>query len=136
MVSLQKQLNNQSFDRTEQNFYTHTLEYLMSRSGKAVKVEDWMIASFEVDYGEEISAGGLCSGWLLQNTYGRQATHLVISFVMRLLLKHSISTDNLVTISCGVAEFFTHISQPALLFKGSIITIGVSIETWKFWLLA
>lgn len=59
MVSLQKQLNNQSIDRAEQKFYTHTLEYLTSRSGKAVKVEDWMIASFEVDYGAEIGAGGL-----------------------------------------------------------------------------
>jgi hypothetical protein len=60
MVSIQKQLNNsQNVDRAEQKFYTHTLEYLTSRSGKPVKVEDWMIASFEVEYGEEIGAGGL-----------------------------------------------------------------------------
>jgi hypothetical protein len=59
MVSLQKQLNNQSIDREEQKFYTHTLQYLTSRSGTSVKVEDWMIASFEVDYGAEIGAGSL-----------------------------------------------------------------------------
>ncbi|KAF7339029.1 Kinase-like protein [Mycena venus] len=69
MVSLQKQLNNQSIDRAEQKFYTHTLEYLTSRSGKVVKVEDWMIASFEVDYGEEIGAGGF--GMVYRGTWNR-----------------------------------------------------------------
>jgi hypothetical protein len=59
MVSLQKQLNNQSIEREEQKFYTHTLQYLTSRSGTSVKVEDWMIACFEVDYGAEIGAGSL-----------------------------------------------------------------------------
>ena len=59
MVSIQKQLNNQNVDRVEQRFYTHTLEYLTSRSGKNVTVEDWMISSFEVDYGSEIGSGGL-----------------------------------------------------------------------------
>lgn len=59
MVSIQKQLNNRSVDRAEQKFYTHTLEYLISRSGTQVKVENWMIASFEVQYQEEIGSGGL-----------------------------------------------------------------------------
>lgn len=59
MVSLQKQLNHHNVDRAEQTFYTHTLEYLTSRSGQNVKVEDWMISSFEVDYGPEIGEGGL-----------------------------------------------------------------------------
>ncbi|KAJ7483808.1 hypothetical protein B0H11DRAFT_2020595 [Mycena galericulata] len=54
MVSIQKQLNHHNVDRAEQTFYTHTLEYLTSRSGQNVKVEDWMISSFEVDYGPEI----------------------------------------------------------------------------------
>ncbi|KAJ7857521.1 kinase-like domain-containing protein [Mycena leptocephala] len=70
MVSIQKQLNNsQNVDRAEQKFYTHTLEYLTSRSGKPVKVEDWMIASFEVEYGEEIGAGGF--GTVYQGTWNR-----------------------------------------------------------------
>jgi hypothetical protein len=59
MVSLQKQLNNQSIDREEQKLYTHALQYLTSRDGTLVKVEDWMIACFEVDYGVEIGAGSL-----------------------------------------------------------------------------
>jgi hypothetical protein len=59
MVSIQKQLNHHNVDRAEQTFYAHTLEYLTSRSGQNVKVEDWMISSFEVDYGPEIGKGGL-----------------------------------------------------------------------------
>ncbi|KAF7368633.1 Kinase-like protein [Mycena venus] len=58
MVSIQKQLNHHHVDRAEQGFYTHTLEYLTSRSGKNVTVENWMISSFEVDYGPEIGIGG------------------------------------------------------------------------------
>ncbi|KAJ7192586.1 kinase-like domain-containing protein [Mycena pura] len=70
MVSIQKQLNNnQNVDRAEQKFYTHTLEYLTSRSGKPVKVEDWMIASFDVEYGGEIGAGGF--GTVYRGTWNR-----------------------------------------------------------------
>jgi hypothetical protein len=59
MVSIQKQLNHHKVDHAEQSFYTHTLEYLTSRSGQNVAVEDWMISAFEVDYGPEIGRGGL-----------------------------------------------------------------------------
>ncbi|KAF7344400.1 Kinase-like protein [Mycena sanguinolenta] len=69
MVSIQKQLNNQNFDRLEQRFYTHTLEYLTSRSGKNVSVEDWMISPFEVDYGPEIGSGGF--GTVYRGTWNR-----------------------------------------------------------------
>ncbi|KAK7045316.1 kinase-like protein [Favolaschia claudopus] len=59
MVSIQKQLNSQNVDRLEQRFYTHALAYLTSRSGgKVVKVEDWMVPALEVEYHEEIGAGG------------------------------------------------------------------------------
>ncbi|KAF7353978.1 Kinase-like protein [Mycena venus] len=71
MVCIQKQLNKQNVDRAEKEFYTHTLEYLTFRSGKQVKVEDWMIASFEVDYegSEEIGAGGF--GKVYRGTWNR-----------------------------------------------------------------
>ncbi|KAF7364573.1 Kinase-like protein [Mycena venus] len=71
MVCIQKQLNKKNVDRAEQEFYTHTLEYLTSRSGKRVKVEDWMIASFEVEYedSEEIGAGGF--GKVYRGTWNR-----------------------------------------------------------------
>ncbi|KAJ7649114.1 kinase-like domain-containing protein [Mycena polygramma] len=69
MVSLQKQLNHQNGNRVEQTFYTHTLEYLTSTSGRHVKVEDWMISSFEVDFGQEIGKGGF--GTVYQGTWNR-----------------------------------------------------------------
>ncbi|KAF7355893.1 Kinase-like protein [Mycena venus] len=69
MVSIQKQLNHHNVDRAEQTFYTHTLEYLTSRSGQNVKIEDWMISSFEVDYGHEIGKGGF--GTVYQGTWNR-----------------------------------------------------------------
>ncbi|KAJ6536274.1 kinase-like domain-containing protein [Mycena capillaripes] len=69
MVSIQKQLNHHNVDRAEQTFYAHTLEYLTSRSGQNVKVEDWMISSFEVDYGPEIGKGGF--GTVYQGNWNR-----------------------------------------------------------------
>ncbi|KAF7347986.1 Kinase-like protein [Mycena sanguinolenta] len=60
MVCLQNQLKKRNVDREEQEFYTHTLEYLGSWSGKQVEVKRWMIAPLEVEYddSEEIGAGG------------------------------------------------------------------------------
>ncbi|KAJ7259138.1 kinase-like domain-containing protein [Mycena haematopus] len=69
MVSIQKQLNNQNVDRVEKRFYTHTLEYLTSRSGRNVTVEDWMISFFEVDFGLEIGSGGF--GAVYRGTWNR-----------------------------------------------------------------
>ncbi|KAJ7761711.1 kinase-like domain-containing protein [Mycena metata] len=69
MVSIQKQLNHHNVDRAEQTFYTHTLEYLTSTSGQNVEVEDWMISSFEVDYGPEIGKGGF--GTVYRGTWNR-----------------------------------------------------------------
>ncbi|KAJ7156345.1 kinase-like domain-containing protein [Mycena filopes] len=58
MVSIQKQLNNKNVNAAEEEFYTHTLRYLTSKSGQDVTVEEWMISSFEIEYGPEIGAGG------------------------------------------------------------------------------
>ncbi|KAJ7122358.1 kinase-like domain-containing protein [Mycena epipterygia] len=59
MVSIQRKLDAQEqSNSTEQIFLSHALQYLSSTSGKEVKVEDWMISSFEVDYTAEIGAGG------------------------------------------------------------------------------
>ncbi|KAJ7788428.1 kinase-like domain-containing protein [Mycena olivaceomarginata] len=69
MVCIQKQLKNRNIDRAEQQFYTHTLEYLTSRSGTQVKVENWMISSFEVQYQEEIGSGGF--GTVYRGTWNR-----------------------------------------------------------------
>ncbi|KAF8209465.1 hypothetical protein K438DRAFT_2012239 [Mycena galopus ATCC 62051] len=69
MICIQKQLKNRNIDCAEQQFYTHTLEYLTSRSGTQVKVESWMISSFEVQYQEEIGSGGF--GTVYRGTWNR-----------------------------------------------------------------
>ncbi|KAJ7450210.1 kinase-like domain-containing protein [Mycena latifolia] len=59
MVSIQRKLDAQeSVRNTEDQFLSHTLQYLSSSSGKQVKVEDWMISPFEVEFIAEIGAGG------------------------------------------------------------------------------
>ncbi|KAJ7154056.1 kinase-like domain-containing protein [Mycena filopes] len=69
MVSLQKQLNNKNVHPAEEQFYTHTLQYLTSKSGQTVIVEEWMISWFEIEYGPEIGAGGF--GTVYRGTWNR-----------------------------------------------------------------
>ncbi|KAJ7164069.1 kinase-like domain-containing protein [Mycena filopes] len=69
MVSIQKQLNNKNVNPAEEEFYMHTLRYLTSRSGQNVTVEEWMISSFEIEYGPEIGAGGF--GTVYRGTWNR-----------------------------------------------------------------
>jgi hypothetical protein len=59
MASLQRRLNVATNNNQEQAFYSHTLQYLTSMCGRQVQLEDWMIASFDVDYGPEVGIGGL-----------------------------------------------------------------------------
>jgi hypothetical protein len=59
MASLQQRLNATPNNNQEQTFYSHTLQYLTSMSGRQVQLEDWMISSFDVDYGREVGVGGL-----------------------------------------------------------------------------
>ena len=59
MVSIERRLDRHSRNDAERGFYSHTLHYLRSTSGKIIKLEDWMISAFDVDYGPEIGAGGL-----------------------------------------------------------------------------
>ncbi|KAJ7898239.1 hypothetical protein B0H14DRAFT_2557275 [Mycena olivaceomarginata] len=51
MASFQRRLNAAPNNNQEQTFYSHALQYLTSMSGQQVQLEDWMIASFDVDYG-------------------------------------------------------------------------------------
>jgi hypothetical protein len=59
MASLHRRLNVALVNDQEQNFYSHTLQYLTSMSGRQVRLEDWMVASYDVEYGQEIGVGGL-----------------------------------------------------------------------------
>ncbi|KAJ7025722.1 kinase-like domain-containing protein [Mycena alexandri] len=69
MASLQRRLNVAPSNDQEQNFYSHTLDYLTSMSGRQVQLEDWMIASFDVEYGPEIGVGGF--GKVYRATWNR-----------------------------------------------------------------
>ncbi|KAJ6530021.1 kinase-like domain-containing protein, partial [Mycena vulgaris] len=58
MACIQRRLDSAHSNHPEQKFYSHTFQYLTSISGQQMKLEDWMISSFDVDYGAEIGAGG------------------------------------------------------------------------------
>ena len=59
IVSLQRQLKTGSDQDREQQFFAHTLQYLTTCSGRQIEMEDWMITSYEVEFGHEIGSGGL-----------------------------------------------------------------------------
>ncbi|KAJ6464607.1 hypothetical protein DFH09DRAFT_1346825 [Mycena vulgaris] len=70
MVSIERRMKEKhNCNSPEQNFYAHTLHYLASTSGGHVKLEDWVISPFDVDYGPEIGVGGF--GTVYKGTWKR-----------------------------------------------------------------
>ncbi|KAF8139574.1 kinase-like domain-containing protein [Mycena galopus ATCC 62051] len=69
MACIQRRLDGEHLNDPERTFYSHTLQYLTSMSGRQLKLEDWMITSFEVEYGPEIGAGGF--GTVYRGTWNR-----------------------------------------------------------------
>ncbi|KAJ7496449.1 kinase-like domain-containing protein [Mycena latifolia] len=70
MACIQRRLDGQQqINPPEKKFYSHTLQYLTSMSGQQVKLEDWMIVSFDVDFGTEIGVGGF--GKVYRGTWNR-----------------------------------------------------------------
>jgi hypothetical protein len=59
MISLQRRLDTGSDEGRERQFYTHTLQCLTTTSGQHVEMEEWMVASLEVEFGHKIGSGGL-----------------------------------------------------------------------------
>jgi hypothetical protein len=59
MVSLQKRRDQRLGGDRECQFISHSLEYLYTASGYHVRVENWMITSFDVEFGPVIGEGGL-----------------------------------------------------------------------------
>jgi hypothetical protein len=59
MVSLEKRFQTVSDDDRDHHFFAHTLRYLTTASGRQVEMEDWMITSYEVEFGCQIGSGGL-----------------------------------------------------------------------------
>ncbi|KAJ6595916.1 kinase-like domain-containing protein [Mycena sp. CBHHK59/15] len=81
MVSIERKLDGRRMNDPEHRFYSHTLQYLTSTSGKQVKVEDWMISTFDIDYGPEIGVGGF--GKVYRGTWNR--TEVAIKVVQNVV---------------------------------------------------
>ncbi|KAJ7705640.1 hypothetical protein B0H16DRAFT_1439476 [Mycena metata] len=69
MAALQRRINVAPTTDQEQNFYSHTLQYLTSISGQQVQLKDWMIAFYDVEFGPEIGVGGF--GKVFHGTWNR-----------------------------------------------------------------
>ncbi|KAJ7759819.1 kinase-like domain-containing protein [Mycena olivaceomarginata] len=65
-----------SIERRIEEFYSHTLQYLSSISSQHITLQDWMISSFEVDYGPQIGAGGF--GTVFKGTWNRTAVAIKV----------------------------------------------------------
>ena len=61
MVALQRRLDQQLDADVERQFFTHALRYLTVVSGRRIELESWMVTPYEVEFGSEISSGGLCA---------------------------------------------------------------------------
>lgn len=62
MAALQRRIGERGEDSQDNltRFYTTSLRYLTTTSGKKVDVTPWTITSFDVEFGPQIGAGGLC----------------------------------------------------------------------------
>lgn len=65
MVSLQRRLDFRSDGARELQFFSHVLQYLTASSGHRVKLQNWMVTSYEVEFGPKIASGGLYVLYLL-----------------------------------------------------------------------
>ena len=60
IVSLQRRLDGCSDGKHERQFFSHALLHLTTSTGLRVKLQNWMITSYEVEFGPKIGSGGLC----------------------------------------------------------------------------
>ena len=59
IVSLHRRLDNHSDGNEERQFFAHVLNYLTTSTGFRVELQNWMITSYEVEFGPKIGSGGL-----------------------------------------------------------------------------
>jgi hypothetical protein len=60
MISLQKIVTKRLCGDRERLFFLFTLSYLQGVTGKrSVGIENWMVTTFDVEFGPEIGSGGL-----------------------------------------------------------------------------
>jgi hypothetical protein len=58
-ISLQRRLERGLDEDREGQFFSHTLRFLTTSSGRQIEMEEWMITTYEVEFGHEIGSGGL-----------------------------------------------------------------------------
>jgi hypothetical protein len=58
LVAIQRRLNVRLASGRERTFLERSMQYLSTASGCQVQLEDWMITSYEVDFGQQVGAGG------------------------------------------------------------------------------
>jgi hypothetical protein len=59
IVSLRRRLDGLLDSDRERRFFSHVLRYLMTTSGLRVELQNWMVTSYEVEFGQKIGSGGL-----------------------------------------------------------------------------
>jgi hypothetical protein len=59
IVSLQRRLDSRSDGGRERQFFSHVLLYLATTSGLRIELQNWMVTSYEVEFGPKIGSGGL-----------------------------------------------------------------------------
>lgn len=59
IVSLQRHIEQRMGGAREQQFFSHSLEYLTTSSGRQIQMESWMVTTYDVEFGHEIGSGGL-----------------------------------------------------------------------------
>jgi hypothetical protein len=59
MISLQRHLGGQVQGDRERRFLSDSLQYLSTVGGHSIRLEDWMVTSFDVDIGQKIGEGEL-----------------------------------------------------------------------------
>ena len=59
IVSLKWLLNNTSDRAREHQFLSHSIRFLTTSSGQHIELENWMVTSFEVEFGPKIGSGSL-----------------------------------------------------------------------------
>ena len=62
LVSLHRQLE-KVLDSRERQFLAHSFQTVSTLSAQHVSMEDWMVTSYEVDFGPSIGSGGLYVFW-------------------------------------------------------------------------
>jgi hypothetical protein len=58
MVSFQRSLEQRSGGDRELKFFSRSVRYLATETGRQIKWQSWMITSFDVEFGPEIGSGG------------------------------------------------------------------------------